>query len=72
MPKIHLGERNDLLRVTVPSVDRFTFNRALGLGICKAATEHLVDGLIAWYKNSGACRFMGTLCPLAAPTHVER
>jgi hypothetical protein len=70
--KICSNEHDGVLMMSIPSVDVLTFNRVLGMGLFKPATEQLVDDLITWYKSTGACRFMVTLGPLAVPTQVER
>jgi hypothetical protein len=50
-------------------VDALMFNRAMGLGVERAASPHDVDSVLAYLAASGIPRFFVSVCPFA--THPE-
>lgn len=54
----------------MPQVDVLMFNRAVGIGIRKPATESELDGIMARYREAGVPRFLIALSPAAKPESI--
>jgi len=67
----HLGHAFEVVEgaylLILSKLDVPVFNRVLGLGLEKPATEAQVDGIIARYKAAGSSRFFVSVSPGAEP-----
>lgn len=52
--------------LSAPTLDSFMFNRVVGLGVARPATDTMLDAIVAHYADRGA-PFEVNLCPLAEP-----
>jgi GNAT superfamily N-acetyltransferase len=55
--------------LTAPAIESFLFNRVIGLGVDRPATEAALDAMMAHYETHGTS-FEVTLCPLAEPADL--
>jgi hypothetical protein len=54
----------------MPQVDVLVFNRAVGIGIAKPATEDDIDRIVARYQELGVSRFLVPISPAAKPDSI--
>ena len=54
----------------MPQIDVLTFNRAVGIGIKRPATEAEIDGIVARYRDRGVPRFLIAISPAAKPDSI--
>jgi GNAT superfamily N-acetyltransferase len=54
----------------MPQVDVLVFNRAVGIGIAKPATEDDIDRIVARYQELGVPRFLVPISPAAKPDSI--
>ena len=52
--------------LSAPTLESFMFNRVVGLGVARPATDALLDAIVTHYAERGA-PFEVNLCPLAEP-----
>lgn len=56
--------------LSAPTLETFMFNRVVGLGVARPATDALLDALVAHY-GAQAVPFEINLCPLAEPADLS-
>lgn len=54
----------------MPQVDVLIFNRAVGIGIARPATEDDIDRIVARYQKVGVSRFLVPISPAAKPDSI--
>jgi GNAT superfamily N-acetyltransferase len=54
----------------MPHVDVLMFNRAVGIGIRRPATERDIDRIVASYRDLGVSRFLVSISPAAKPVAI--
>jgi GNAT superfamily N-acetyltransferase len=54
----------------MPQVDVLMFNRAVGIGIERPATEDDIDRIVARYQGAGVSRFLLSISPAARPDSI--
>jgi len=54
----------------MPHVDVLIFNRAVGIGIRRPATEDDIDRIVASYRDLGVSRFLVSISPAAKPVAI--
>ncbi len=55
-----------------PNLPAMIFNRVIGLGVREPATEVVLDGIVAQYRQSGARSFSVQLSPAAQPIDLPQ
>ena len=69
--KRHFRRTETAFLMAMPTVNTLAFNRVIGLGLIKSATQTEISEIIKFFRKAGSSRFFVQLSPFAQPGFVD-